>query len=113
MRVGGVTASPTESTVQQARNLVLCLDERFENIRFLIRDRGPNFRDSFGAVFHATGAMIFAQRCPGSAYERDLRTPCRHPAPRAPRPGVDIRQATFACRLDRVAGALQHGPAAL
>jgi len=41
--------------VQQARNLALSLDERFEDIRFLIRDRGSNFTSSFDAVFQATG----------------------------------------------------------
>jgi transposase InsO family protein len=59
MHVGGVTAHPTgEWTVQQARNLALSLDERFEGIRFLIRDRGSNFTASFDAVFQATGARI-------------------------------------------------------
>jgi hypothetical protein len=42
--MGGVTSSPTgEWTVQQARNLALSLDERFGDMRFLIRDRGSNF----------------------------------------------------------------------
>jgi transposase InsO family protein len=59
MHLGGVTAHPTgEWTVQQARNLALTLDERFEDIRFLIRDRGSNFTTSFDAVFQATGARI-------------------------------------------------------
>jgi len=43
MHLGGVTANPTGGwTVQQARNLALTLDERFADIRFLIRDRGSN-----------------------------------------------------------------------
>jgi transposase InsO family protein len=59
MHLGGVTVHPTgEWTVQQARNLALTLDERFENIRFLIHDRGSNFTRSFDAVFEATGARI-------------------------------------------------------
>jgi putative transposase len=44
--------------VQQARNLALTLDERFESIRFLIRDRGSNFTTSFDAVFQAAGTRI-------------------------------------------------------
>ena len=59
MHLGGVTANPTgDRTVQQARNLALTLGERFENIRFLIGDRGSNFTTSFNAVFQATGARI-------------------------------------------------------
>ena len=59
MHLGGVTASPTGKwTVQQARNLALSLDQRFEDIRFLIRDRGSNFTASFDAVFQVTGATI-------------------------------------------------------
>jgi putative transposase len=59
MHLGGVTAHPTgDWTVQQARNLALILGERFEDIRFLIRDRGSNFTASFDAVFQAAGTRI-------------------------------------------------------
>jgi putative transposase len=59
MHLGGVTAHPTgDWTVQQARNLALTLGERFEDIRFLIRDRGSNFTTSFDAVFQAAGTRI-------------------------------------------------------
>ncbi|HYB48076.1 MAG TPA: hypothetical protein VED20_12065 [Streptosporangiaceae bacterium] len=44
--------------MQQARNLALGLDERFADIRFLIRDRGSNFTHSFDAVFQAARAKI-------------------------------------------------------
>ena len=44
--------------MQQARNLALTLGERFENFRFLIRDRGSNFTQSFDAVFQANGTRI-------------------------------------------------------
>jgi putative transposase len=59
MHLGGVTANPTgDWTVQQARNLALTLGERFEDTRFLIRDRGSNFTASFDAVFQAVGTRI-------------------------------------------------------
>ena len=44
--------------MQQARNLALTLGERFEDIRFLIRDRGSSFTASFDAVFQAAGTRI-------------------------------------------------------
>jgi transposase InsO family protein len=59
MHLGGVTANPTgEWTVQQARNLALSFGERFEDVKFLIRDRGSSFTASFDAVFQAAGARI-------------------------------------------------------
>ena len=59
MHLGGVTANPTgDWTVQQARNLALSFGERFEDIKFLIRDRGSNFTASFDAVFQAAGTRI-------------------------------------------------------
>jgi putative transposase len=59
MHIGGVSASPTgEWTVQQARNLALSFGERFEDVKFLIRDRGSNFTASFDAVFQAVGTRV-------------------------------------------------------
>jgi putative transposase len=59
MHLGGVTANPTgEWTAQQARNLAMSLGERFEDIKFLLRDRGSNFTASFDAVFQAAGTRI-------------------------------------------------------
>ena len=67
MHIGGVTANPTgEWTVQQACNLALGLGERFEDIKFLVRDRGSNFTASFDAIFQAAGtgscAPLFRHR---------------------------------------------------
>ena len=59
MHLGGITANPTgEWAVQQARNLAMRLDARFEEFTFLIRDRGSNFTAAFDAVFEASGIRI-------------------------------------------------------
>jgi len=59
MHLGGVTAHPAgEWTVRQARNLAVTLGERFQDIKFVIRDRGSNFTRSFDAVFQAAGTRI-------------------------------------------------------
>jgi len=59
MHLGGVTASPAgEWTVQQARNLAISLGERLQDLKFVIRDRGSNFTQSFDAVFQANGTRI-------------------------------------------------------
>lgn len=59
MHLGGVTINPADGwTVQQARNLAFTPGQRFADMRFLIRDRGPEFTASFDAVFPATGTRI-------------------------------------------------------
>jgi putative transposase len=68
MHPGGVTAHPAgKRTVQQARNLARTPGGRFENFRFLIRDRGSNLTGSLDAVFQATGTKILrtAVQAPG------------------------------------------------
>ena len=67
--IAGITAHPTGAwIIQQARNLLMNLDDRAEQFRFLIRDRDNKFTAAFDIVF--AGADI-----------RILRTPIR--APRA------------------------------
>jgi hypothetical protein len=49
------------------RNLALTLGERFQDIKFVIRDRGSNFTQSFDAVFQppAPGSCGLPFRLPG------------------------------------------------
>jgi putative transposase len=67
VHLAGITAHPTEEwVVQQARNLLVNLDDRAEGLKFLIRDRDTKFTAAFDAVFTAVAVRI-------------IRTPDRGP----------------------------------
>jgi hypothetical protein len=67
LHVLGVTAHPDgPMTTQQARNLVMNLDERTASFLFLIRDRAGQFTASFDAVLADAGITVvkIPPRCP-------------------------------------------------
>jgi len=56
IRILGVTLHPTgEWTAQQARNLLMDLDDQAHRVKFMIRDRGSNFTTTFDAVLANAG----------------------------------------------------------
>jgi transposase InsO family protein len=59
IHVSPSTAHPDSAWVtQQARNLVMALDDRSPAMRFLIRDRDTKFSRSFDQVIRSEGARV-------------------------------------------------------
>lgn len=59
VRIAGITANPDGAWVtQQARNLVMRLDDERVPVRFLIRDRDSKFTASFDEVFRSEGIRV-------------------------------------------------------
>jgi len=79
VHLAGVTPNPNPAWItQQARNLLLALEERGRRTRFLIRDRDAKFCRGFDDVFCSAGAEVLLTPVPApnaNAYaERWIRT---------------------------------------
>src|SRR3954454_3184008 len=82
VHVVGVTAHPTGAWVaQQARNLLIDLDQRADSLRFLLRDRDAKFTAAFDTVFSAAGIENDQDTAAGATCQRLRRPLGRHRSP--------------------------------
>jgi putative transposase len=59
IRILGATENPVQSWVaQQARNLLMDLDDAGMGLKFILHDRDASFTAAFDAVFQAAGARV-------------------------------------------------------
>ncbi|MFG2648982.1 integrase core domain-containing protein [Streptomyces sp. NPDC048436] len=81
----GVTAHPTGNwAVQQARDLLMALDDRVDQVKFLLRDRDPKFTDAFDAVLASEGIRVLltsVQAPRANAYVERWIDGCRRELP--------------------------------
>ena len=99
----GVTTHPTGDWVaQQARNLLMDLEDRAASFKFVIRDRDAKFTSAFDAVFTSTGIRIvktpiqapranayaYAERGSSAPYAGNAWTTCSSRANSGPLTGL-------------------------
>ena len=104
----GTTSHPTGAwTTQQARNLLMDLDDRTTTFRFLVRDRAGQFTASFDAVLTGVGVdtVKIPPRCPRAKLRRTLRPNSQN---RTHRPHPHLQRAPPADRPCPVRRPLQR-----
>jgi putative transposase len=92
---------------QQARNLLMELDDRSRRPRFLIHDRDTKFNRGFDAIFRSDGIEIVRTPIQAPNAKRLRRTLGRQRAQGVPRPAPDLRSAPARARPPRLHPPLQ------
>ena len=113
VRVLGATEHPVQAwVVQQARNLLMDLEDAGTRVKFVLHDRDASFTAAFDAVFRAAGVRVIrsAVQAPrmNSVMERWIGSCRRELLDRT----LVLESAAPDDRDARVRGLLQHPPAA-
>ena len=97
------TPNPTGAWVsQQARNLLMTLDDREPPLRFLIHDRDAKFTGGCDHVLQSQGIAVIRNARPGTERERSRRALGRQRPSRVPRLAADPQPPPARARASRL-----------
>jgi hypothetical protein len=103
----------TARMTQQARNLLMDLDDHSQRPRFLIHDRDTKFSHGFDAIFRTEGIRVIdPHTAPGAERQRTRRTLGANAPSGLPRPDLHPRTPPPRARPPGLSPALQRAQAA-
>jgi hypothetical protein len=106
----GITAHPTGAWVaQQARNLLMDLQEQAHRFGYLIRDRDTKFTAAFDTVFVSSGIDVVKDPTAGASGERLRRTLGTHGTVRMSGLDTGLEPTPAVPGAERVPTPSQHG----
>jgi hypothetical protein len=114
-RVEFVACSPNPTgawTAQQARNLLMSLDDQQQPLRLLIHDRDSKFSGGFDHVFQSEGIAVIRTPIQAPNANCTRRALGRQRAPGVPRPAADLQPPPARTGAARVCPPLQPASAA-
>ncbi len=97
--------------VQQARNLLMDLEDVRTRVKFFLHDRDASLTAAFDEVFRAAGARIIRAAIQAPRMNSIMERVGRQLPPRAAGPNPAVESAAPDDRAARVRGLLRHPPA--